>query len=174
MSETLITDGRGRIHRSNGSTAYACASPAHLVCSHLQINRRSRSLASFSVGNNAGTGVGSRRSRRSSRCVTSLGLIWMLSRLRVYADLLPPVRTRDLAHGRTKTLRIVICARAHGIFTRLLKIQFPAIMSRINAAAPTKFSSMRWRWLSSCWVAALLFPEYTSCDFSVLFELGKA
>jgi hypothetical protein len=33
--------------------------------------------------------------------------------------------------------------RAHGIFTRVLKIQFPAMMSRINAAAARKFSSMR-------------------------------
>jgi hypothetical protein len=45
--------------------------------------------------------------------------------------------------GTTDRLRIVIWAGAHGIFTRMLKIQFLAIMSRIKAAAPTKFSSMR-------------------------------
>jgi hypothetical protein len=33
--------------------------------------------------------------------------------------------------------------QAHGIFTRVLKIQFPEMMSRINVAAARKFSSMR-------------------------------
>jgi hypothetical protein len=33
--------------------------------------------------------------------------------------------------------------RTHGIFTRVLRIQFPAMMSGINATAARQFSSMR-------------------------------
>jgi hypothetical protein len=86
-------------------------------------------------------------------------------------------RVRILAisrwRGTTDRLRIVIWAGAHGIFTRMLKIQFPAIMSRIKAAAPTKFSRCDdggHRRSGS----QLAFPRIHLRAISLSFELGEA
>jgi hypothetical protein len=45
--------------------------------------------------------------------------------------------------GRERERGSAAADRDHGIFTRVLKIQFPAMMSRVNAAAARKFSIMR-------------------------------
>jgi hypothetical protein len=54
-----------------------------------------------------------------------------------------PPRLRSSPQGAARERGSAAADRGHGIFTRVLKIQFPAMMSRINAAAARKFSSMR-------------------------------